>query len=160
MLQNVVLGKIIQEKKFWGPLLTILGDIQVAIWKFGLNFLWLFYLGICCAEIFWINHLCLNKAKSLVIILSYLNKCHYFKRFLHNKFPNKIATKILAQISMWQLNFLMKLTKDDKKLNWSCSFLPKSMPSIINLSWTLLVFRVHPFFMIYCYKIAIFWRNL
>ena len=51
------------------------------------------------------------------IILSYLNKCHYFKRFLHNKFPNRIATKILAQISMWQLDFLMKLTKDDKKLN-------------------------------------------
>ena len=93
-------------------------------------------------------------------ILSFLNKCHYFKRFLHNKFPNKIATKILAQIFMWQLDFFMKLTKDDKKLNWSCTFLPKSMLSIINLSWTLLVFRVHPFFMIYYYKIAILWRNL
>ena len=38
MLQNVVLGKMIQEKKFWGLLLSNLGDIQVAIWRFGLIF--------------------------------------------------------------------------------------------------------------------------
>ena len=96
----------------------------------------------------------------IAISLSLLNKCHYLKRFLRKIFPNKIATKELAQIFMWQLDFLMKLTKDDKKLNWSCTVLPKSMLSIKYRSWTLLVFRVQPFFMICYYKIAILWRNL
>ena len=33
------------EKKFEEPILTNLRDIQVATWKFGLIFWWLFHLG-------------------------------------------------------------------------------------------------------------------
>ena len=48
---------------------------------------------------------------SIKAILLYLRKCHWFRRFLHNKSPNEIATKKLAQISIWQLKYLQKRSK-------------------------------------------------
>ena len=51
-----------------------------------------------------------------------LNRWHCFKRFMHKKFPNKIATKNLAQISRWQLEYLQ---------NWSILALQIFFSSIV-----------------------------
>ena len=46
----------------------------------------------------------------LMILLS-LNKCNLFNIIFHKIFPNKKATKNLAQITKWQLEYLQKWLK-------------------------------------------------
>ena len=70
----------------------------------------------------------------LMMILLDLNKCNLFKRFFHKIFPNKKATKNLAQITKWQLKYLQKWSKVVLKILFSCIVLLISTFCNINLS--------------------------
>ena len=76
-----------------------------------------------------------------------IKQIHTFSAdFCTSNFPIKIAIKNLAKIFRWQSNFLIKVTKGDRKQNQFCIKIPKATFCNLNFSWPMLAFKVHSFF--------------